>query len=283
VTRLSMALLVLIVTFPSACAQGPVERSSPGAAVSRPPLALTYVANSGVLVAAGADKVLIDALFDRPNPAYRAPTSEVLDKMIGGATPFDGVNLVLVTHNHPDHFSAPVAVRFLESRRNAVLIAPADAVAALQGAAADWPAISPRVVSLDLKVGERAAPRVPGIAVTAFRTLHSGARESPMNLMYQVEFNGWRVFHEGDSPGLPEEYERLGLGKTSIDLALVHWWFPLYPSAARGLREVLNSAHVALTHLDIQLEGQMPARIDAVRKYYRDLLLLLPGFGTKRF
>jgi hypothetical protein len=37
------------------------------------PLALTYVANSGVLVGAGQSKVLVDALFDKPNPEYRAP------------------------------------------------------------------------------------------------------------------------------------------------------------------------------------------------------------------
>ena len=35
---------------------------------------LTYVANAGVLVTAGETKILIDALFDKPAPAYRAPS-----------------------------------------------------------------------------------------------------------------------------------------------------------------------------------------------------------------
>jgi glyoxylase-like metal-dependent hydrolase (beta-lactamase superfamily II) len=67
------------------------------------------------LAAAGDLKVLVDALFDKPNPEYRAPAPEVLEKIMKGATPFDGVDLVLVTHNHPDHFEARLAVRYLET------------------------------------------------------------------------------------------------------------------------------------------------------------------------
>jgi len=279
-------LLTALTVVVLAGAPAPVRQVAPGppaAPIARPALALTYIANSGVLLAAGTEKVLIDALFDKPNPVYRAPAAEVLEQMIGGMAPFDGVTLALVTHNHPDHFSPAVAVRFLQTRSRAMLVAPVDAAAAIQGLAADWASIAPRVVSLDMKVGERAAPRVPGCALTAFRTLHSAARESPMNVMYLVEVNGWRVFHEGDSQGLAEEFERHGLAGAAIDLALVHWWFPLDPSSSRALREVLNPAHVVLTHLDIELEAQMPARIDAVRKHYRDISLMLPGFGTKSY
>ena len=42
------------------------------------PLQLTFKANEGVLVSSGDKKVLIDALFDRPNEEYRAPSPEVI-------------------------------------------------------------------------------------------------------------------------------------------------------------------------------------------------------------
>ena len=177
------------------------------------PLALTYVANSGVLAASGEVKVLIDALFDRPNPEYRAPAPDVLDKVVKGTAPFDGVDVALVTHNHPDHFDARVAVRFMETSGDAVLLAPADAVAEMRSVATDWARIGPRVLSIDVKIGERLTRDVRQVAVTAIRTQHSGNRDLPANLMYLLEFGGWRVFHEGDSPGNTEEYQRLGLGK----------------------------------------------------------------------
>ncbi len=49
-------------------------------AAARPRLALTYVGNSGVLVASGDTKILIDALFQAlpTNTAYRAPAAETI-------------------------------------------------------------------------------------------------------------------------------------------------------------------------------------------------------------
>jgi len=274
----------IVVAILAACVVGAERRTDSiwaGQSGQKDPLVLAYVANSGVLVGSGATKVLIDALFDKPNPEYRPPAPEVLDKMMKGAPPFDGVDLVLITHNHPDHFDAALGVRYLEARPEPVLLAPADAVEEMRKAAADWTKIDSRVVSLDLKVGEKGMKDWNRIPVTASRTLHSGDLESPMNLMYLVDLNGWRVFHEGDSNGKPEVYQGFGLGGTPVDLALVHFWFPLEPNCARFLQEVFKPDHIALTHLPIRLEGDAPGKIEQVRQYYKDIFLLLPGMTAK--
>jgi len=247
------------------------------------PLTLTYVANMGVLLASGDTKVLIDALFDKPNPAYRAPAPDVLEAMTRGTAPFDGVDLAMVTHNHPDHFDAGVAVRFLENRRSATLVAPSDAVAEMRKAATDWARIEPRVISLDVAVGASAARRVGSVAFTALRTLHSGNNESPMNLMYLLEFTGWRLFHDGDSPGNVDDFKHFGLAGSPVDLAVVHYWWPLEPNAARFLQEDFKPTHLALTHLPIRLESDAPGKIDQVRRYYQDIFLLLPGMPPRTF
>jgi len=277
-------LITLIFVAVWVCGQ-PVSGSfpPPGLVAQKEPLGLTYVANSGVLVRSGDTKVFIDALFDKPNQEYRAPAPEVLDKMMKGEAPFDGVDIVLVTHNHPDHFDARLAVRYLETFPEATLLAPADAVAEMREAAADWTRIEKRVVPLDLKVGEIEKRDLKQIPVTAFRTLHSGDLESPMNLMYLIELGGWRVFHEGDSTGKPEAFRDFGLDSAPVDLALVHYWFPLEPNCARFLQEGLKPDHIALTHLRIRLEGDAPGKIDLVRKFYKDIFLLLPGMPDKVF
>jgi L-ascorbate metabolism protein UlaG (beta-lactamase superfamily)/ketosteroid isomerase-like protein len=246
------------------------------------PLVLSFIANAGVLVSAGDRKVLIDGLFDKPNPEYRAPSPDVLGRIMKGEAPFDGVDLVLVTHDHPDHFDPSLAARYMSAFPGAVLLAPADAVGSLRKAAADWAAIEPRVVALDLGVGEKAEKDIAGIPVKAFRTLH-GKLESPMNLMYLLELGGRRIFHEGDSPGNVDEYRRFGLGSDPVDLALVHYWFPLEPNCARFLQEVLKPGHIALMHLPIRLESDAPGKIDQVRTNYRDIFLLLPEMPPKVF
>lgn len=250
---------------------------------TRKPLSLTYLANSGVMLASGETKVLIDALYDAPNPDYRAPAPEVREAILQGRPPFDGIDLVLVTHNHPDHFAAPFAARFLESSRTASLVAPADAVQELQRAATKWQQLAPRVVSLDLKVNETAKRDLVAVSLSAFRTLHSGKREAPMNLMYLVELNGWRIFHEGDADATNDEYRGFGLASAPLDLALVHFWFPLDPDAAKLLQEILKPKHIGLTHLPIRLESDAPSKIEMVRQHYQDIFLLLPGMPTKTF
>ena len=270
-----------------ACGSGPSRGGSAsrkaGPSGRGDPLRLTFIANAGVLVSSGERKVLIDALFDKPNPEYRAPSPEVLDKIMKAETPFDGVGLVVVTHNHPDHFDAALAVRYLESVVRPILLAPADAVADMRKIASDWTKIAPRIVALDMQVGETTSRDLMGIPVKAFRTRHSGDRESPMNIMYALELDGWRVFHEGDSPGKVDEYRRFGLGSEPVDLALVHFWFPLDPDCARFLQEVLKPAHIALTHLPIRLENDAPGKIAQVRMSYADIFLLLPGMTPMAF
>lgn len=257
------------------------SRSTGTSSGAEAPLSLNYVANMGVLVGSGGTRVLVDALFDKPNPDYRAPEPEVLDKIIKGEAPYDGVRLALVTHNHPDHFAAGVAVRFLESRPETVLVAPADAVAEMRKAVSDWTRLEPRVVSLDLENRDFRRLTAAGIPITAVRTLHSGDLESPMNLMYLFEIDGRRIFHEGDSNGKPAVFNGFGLESAPVDLAVVHFWFPLEPNMAKYLQEVFQPDHIALGHLPIRLESDAPGKIDMVRRYYKDLTLLLPGLPTK--
>ena len=282
--RALVALLALMSVM--AGASGPISqgkiRQNPGQRCRQAPLQLMFIANSGALISSGDQKVLIDVLFDKPNPEYRAPSPEVLDKIMRGEPPFDGVDLVFVTHNHPDHFDASLAARYMETFPGPILLAPADAVAELRKAAADWARIEPRVVPFDLKVGEKVERSLKRVPVTAFRTLH-GKQEAPMNIMFLFELGGWRIFHEGDSPGNVDEYRGFGLGSEPVDLALVHFWFPLEPQCARFLQEVLKPDHIALTHLPIRLEGDAPGKIDMVRSSYKDIFLMLPGMPAKVF
>ncbi len=263
-------------------ARAAVSLSPSGPIAQKNSLTLTPLANAGVLVESGDAKVLIDALFEKPNPEYRAPSPDVLDKMLRSEAPFDEVDLVLVTHNHPDHFDARLAVRYLEAVSGTLLAAPADAVVEMRKVTDDWTKIGSRVVPFDLNVGEKTEKDIGPFKVKAFRTLH-GKQESPMNVMVLFDLGGWRIFHEGDSPGNPDEYVAFGLGEGSVDLALVHFWFPLQPHTARFLQEVLKPGHIALTHLPIRLESDAPGKIDQVRAYYKDIFLLLPGTPTKTF
>ncbi len=253
--------------------QGSVRAGSQESAID-----LVFVANEGVLISTDSKTVLIDALFTDPNPEYAAPPHEMLDQMETGQAPFDDIDLVLVTHNHADHFSPSFAGDFLVNNPRAVLVAAVDAVAALRDSVVNWVRIQDRVISISLEPGAVAERTVAGINIKMFRTLHSGERESPQNLMYLIEMDGRKIFHEGDSDGSVETFARFGLGEESIDLALVHCWFPLNEEAEGIIREILRPDHVGLFHLSKRLMADAPGTIGRVSENYDDMFLLLtPG------
>jgi L-ascorbate metabolism protein UlaG (beta-lactamase superfamily) len=211
------------------------------------PLRLVYVANEGILAGSDSSAVVIDALYDAPNPAYAAPSEAALEALIAGEDPFQSINLVLVTHNHPDHFAPAVVSRFLAANPQARLVAPVDVVETLKGLPA-WGSYEDRVIPLTLVVGESQELAVGGIRVKAVRTLHSGERDSPMNLMYLVQMDGWALFHDGDSNHLPETFRTAMDGAPPLDLAVVGDWFPTSGEGKLILDEILKSRFVGLGH-----------------------------------
>lgn len=243
-------------------------------------LVLTHIANMGVMVTCGDTKILIDALFDDPNPDYRAPSREVMEKIMKSQAPFEGVVLALVTHNHTDHFAAGVAVRFLEASTGAVLVAPPDAIAEMQRAAGSgWAKIAPRAIPLNIKLNGKETRSLAGVSVTAFRTLHSGRREPPINFMYLIDVGGRRIFHEGDSTGDEAAYARSGLDSAPADLAIVHW-FTSEPSWWSGfLIRTLRARHIAMGHIAAVDEAEV--RGQTIPRKYKNAFYLLPGMPPR--
>jgi L-ascorbate metabolism protein UlaG (beta-lactamase superfamily) len=239
------------------------------------PIEVTYLANEGVMITTGSSTILIDALFVNPNPDYRAPSKDTLDSMLSGRDPFDKVDLVLVTHNHPDHFNPSFAARFMENNPGTSLIAAKDALTAMKESAKEWDSMKGRVFSFELEPGDTAEKTINGIAVKMFRTLHSGDLESPHNLMYLVTMDGRTIFHEGDSAGKLAAFESFDFSNVMIDLALVHFWFPLHPDGEKIILDILKPDHVGLIHLPKRLESDAPSKIDMVKSRYKDIFLFV--------
>jgi len=206
-----------------------------------------------------------------------------LARIVKGQAPFDQITLILFTHQHADHFSADLTAQVLDNHSKCLLIIPGDMVTELQKVSKSWQKIKPRVISRALEIGDKTRKTFGKITVQTFRTRHSGDRDVPHNLMYLIKMSSWRIFHEGDSDGKFVTYQNFGLGKDHIDLALVHFWFPLDPEGAKILQELLVPDYIALIHLPKRLEGDAPSKIARVKKYYKDIFLLLPNTKPLKF
>ena len=106
---------------------------SSGCAAAEPSAKVTYIANEGFLIEVGSHKILIDAVFDDRTITYaHVPDEETLGLIKGSKTPFDEIDLMLVTHSHRDHFSVAPTLEHLEGNPAGILFGPPQVVEVLR-------------------------------------------------------------------------------------------------------------------------------------------------------
>ena len=187
-------------------------------------VAITFVANEGVLLSSPSGKVLIDALIS-PYRTYAHPSDSLRRAMEAGRPPFDSVSAVLVTHRHGDHFGAGPVNAFLRNNPRARLITSQqviDSLHRLPGAPAVpstqlWPAT--------MSPGARRRLTVNGITIEVLGLSHgSGRHETIQHVGFLVEMDGVRILHIGDTDVQPGTFAPFRLDTTRIDVALLPGW-----------------------------------------------------------
>lgn len=209
-------------------------------------LDVTYLANEGVLLRSGEQKVVIDALFRQAMDPYRNHAPADLQKLEAAQGDLAGVEIVLTTHRHADHFDAGSVAAHLRANPGAIFISTAEA--AEQVRAAD-PKLADRVHGVSPE-GDTVF-RHAGITVRAYRLLHSGRKawQDPQSLGFVVELGGKRIFHSGDSDGTLANYQAHCPDCAQPDVALIAYWYMLTRSNREMLRDYLKPKRLIAIHV----------------------------------
>jgi L-ascorbate metabolism protein UlaG (beta-lactamase superfamily) len=253
------------------------------AAESAASIEILYTGNEGVLITSAGKKIFIDALFPKTLPDYAAPTEEVLEKMENGKAPFDNIDLILTTHNHPDHFGAASVARCMKSNPDAEFISTPQAVEDIKKLGNDYDLIKDRITAVPLAVNAHVVMTINGIPLKIFRTKHSGDRESIENLMFLLTVGGKKIFHEGDSNADPEVFKSFDLSGEGIDVGLVHFWFPFHEKGYEILTQSLKPKQVVLIHLPNRLIEDAQSKLPLVHKEFPGAVLFFETGQKVRF
>lgn len=177
-----------------------------GQTSSQKPLEITYIANGGFLIEYDTKKILIDALHSWPN--FQSTPDEVFSDMYNSRPPFENIDLVLVTHRHPDHFNSDMIEMFLRKNPEAKFIATPRYVECLR-AVAELPIeqISGQIRIVDIKKGEVLDISEKGIDLKIFGLEHHGSHSNMLNFGFLIKIGDKTFLHEGDS-GIGNEYFR---------------------------------------------------------------------------
>jgi L-ascorbate metabolism protein UlaG (beta-lactamase superfamily) len=187
---------------------------------------VTYIANEGFFLEGGGKKVLIDALLDEGIQGYVGITDSMRPALEGAKAPFDGVDLILATHHHADHFGPQAVSRHLQASAGARFISTPQSVEALKRTLGNGPLVLERAKAVEPEEGERLLLKVNGIKVQVLN-LHHGRRRRPevQNNGYIVRIGGLKILHMGDTEATAEDFRPYALAAEKIDIAFVPSWF----------------------------------------------------------
>ncbi len=211
---------------------------------------VTHIANEGFLLEGGGKKVLIDAFFDGIQ-GYPVASRSLKQRMQSASAPFDGVDLVLATHYHDDHFSPGPVLRFLKANPKAAFLSTPQAVTRLRLDGKADP--SPRVEAVYPPEGRIESRTINGVRVDVLN-LHHGRGRRPLveNLGFVVYLGGRRVLHIGDSEAGTPDWAPLEMHKRPVDLALLPGWYLAEPRWVEVVREQIRPVHIGAMHLAVK-------------------------------
>ncbi len=247
-----------------------------------PGVQVTYIANEGYLLEAGEDSVLVDALFGNETVDWcHVPPPETLARMESAQPPFDGVDLVLVTHAHVDHFAPGRVLRHLEANPDAMLVVPPQGLEPLTEEPAWSEEYHDRIEVLDLELFESSRLTVRGIELEVHRVRHCyypetdpatgetrSRHERVEQLVYAFDVGDLTVLHLGDSiiAENREYFEGPRFEPGEIDLVFMEGWSP---ESLEILQAELAPRHVVFMHL--------PAEPELIERLAEALTAGVPG------
>jgi L-ascorbate metabolism protein UlaG (beta-lactamase superfamily)/pimeloyl-ACP methyl ester carboxylesterase len=156
-------------------------------------LVVTYVGNEGFLIISAGKKILVDALHrSRMSP-------EIMALLENAQPPFDGVDLILVTHNHHDHFDPEMVGRHMANNREALFVSTYQAVADLRAEYAGWDEIGERVISVRLEPQGSLQQTINGVPLEIIELPHGDpGLQPPHNIGFLITLGEHKLLHTGD-------------------------------------------------------------------------------------
>jgi L-ascorbate metabolism protein UlaG (beta-lactamase superfamily) len=228
-------------------------------------LTITFLANEGVMLASRTRKVFIDGLFLKYKTGFALPADSTQDALQRARPPFDGVDVVLVTHRHGDHFHPIPVAAHLRANPRATLLTSRQVIDTLRRHALARDLSNTRFMARTMSPGTRRREVVNGVTVELLGIPHGGGWRSRglEHLAYIVEMGGRRVLHTGDADLTDEVLAPFRLDTARIDVALVPAWLLTNQKSRRAIVRWIRPGQVIGIHVGEGVEARITREVQA--------------------
>lgn len=171
-------------------------------------------------------------------------------KLSRAKSPFDKIDLILVSHLHLDHFHPESVGLHLKHNPKTTLVSSQQVVGEVEKNFKDYQEIKTRVVGVTPPLKGRAALRPAGIDVEVLGLGHgTGRHGSIQNLGHVVKLGGRKLLHIGDAEASLEIFGQFNLDEEGIDIAIIPYWFLLGTGGPAVIREHIKPRHIIAVHI----------------------------------
>jgi L-ascorbate metabolism protein UlaG (beta-lactamase superfamily) len=191
---------------------------------------ITFLGNCGFLISAGSTHILFDAVHRQADYPQYSTSDDAFRKMLDKEAPFERIDLMLVSHDHPDHVTADMAFQVLSHHPETTLVANDRALSGIRERnAAAYEKAADRIVSVTPEPASLKAVSVQGLSFKVFTQIHDPHTEELVSA-YLLDLNGIRILLHADSDldRNAADLAKLGLEDENVDL----WFFTDRPHAA---------------------------------------------------
>ncbi|MFK7775402.1 MAG: MBL fold metallo-hydrolase [Saprospiraceae bacterium] len=210
---------------------------------------VTYIANDGIMIEYEDKKVVIDAINRTVNlGGWVAPSSAELLKVENGVAPYDNIDVIMITHNHGDHYATSAVTNYLNNNPNTKLIVPSSLESSFSSNAT-------QIVDFSINKFERINVIENEVSIDILQIEHfdqfgnnfSGVE----SFAYIVTMNDKKFLHAGDIDYVDSQLDVFNLLDDEIDVVFIPTFGDLVSTTNRDA--VINNVdpeHIVCLHFN---------------------------------
>jgi len=249
-------LLVLVGAEKSEGSAFPIAMGKAGGAQA--PVEITYLSNCGFLVVHGRRKVLFDieGLKESVRLGFpEAPQREALGLILDSKPPFDGANLVFLSHAHPDHVGySELTERLGKNAKVRIVTTQTTKDEFRRLEASRFPSIENRIEVIDPPFGGTVEQEIEGMKVQFLALYHAGAPAYIHKILAIIlDLDGVKVFFLGDMDLGSEvnlaALREWGKKREKIDILLACYDILREPAGIRMIQEDIKPGGIIAMHI----------------------------------